>query len=89
VHRIYGAEVIRERFRHRYEFNNAYKEILEEAGLAFCGTTPDQRIMQILDYPAHPFFMATQFHPELLSRPNRPHPLFLAFVRAAKNRLRS
>lgn len=87
VQRIYGAEVIRERFRHRYEFNNAYKEILEEAGLVFCGTTPDQRIMQIFDYPVHPFFMATQFHPELLSRPNRPHPLFLAFVRAAKNHL--
>jgi CTP synthase len=87
VQRIYGTEVIRERFRHRYEFYNAYKESLEEAGLVFCGTTPDQRIMQILDYPAHPFFVATQFHPELLSRPNRPHPLFLAFVRAAKNRL--
>ena len=75
---------MRERFRHRYEFNNAYKATLEEAGLVFCGMTPDRRIMQILDYPAHPFFIATQFHPELLSRPLRPHPLFLEFVRAAK-----
>jgi len=73
-----------ERFRHRYELNNAYKTMLEEAGLVFCGMTPDRRIMQILDYPTHPFFVATQFHPELLSRPLRPHPLFLEFVRAAK-----
>jgi CTP synthase len=85
VQQLYGVESIRERFRHRYEFNNAYKEVLEEAGMIFCGTTPDQRIMQILDYPAHPFFVATQFHPEWRSRPHRPHPLFQAFVRAAKN----
>jgi CTP synthase len=84
VHRFYGQDVIRERFRHRYELNNAYKAALEEAGLIFCGMTPDRRIMQILDYPVHPFFIATQFHPELLSRPLRPHPLFLEFVRAAK-----
>ena len=86
VHEIYGADTIRERFRHRYEFNNIYKDVLEEAGLVFCGSTPDQRIMQILDYPAHPFFIATQFHPEWLSRPHRPHPLFRAFVQAAKRR---
>ena len=85
VHKIYGKDVIHERFRHRYELNNAYKAALEEAGLVFCGTTPDRRIMQILDYPPHPFFIATKFHPEWLSRPNRPHPLFHAFVRAAKH----
>jgi CTP synthase len=84
VHKIYGKDVVHERFRHRYELNNIFKPMLEEAGLIFCGTTPDQRIMQILDYPAHPFFVATQFHPEWLSRPHRPHPLFLAFVRAVK-----
>jgi CTP synthase len=84
VHKIYGRDMIHERFRHRYELNNVYKAALEEAGLVFCGMTPDHRIMQILDYPPHPFFIATQFHPELLSRPNRPHPLFQAFVRAAK-----
>lgn len=89
VHSLYHSDVIRERFRHRYEFNSAYKESLEEAGLVFSGATPDQCIMQIFEYPAHPFFIATQFHPEWLSRPHRPHPLFLAFVRAAKHRLTS
>jgi CTP synthase len=84
VHRIYGRDIIHERFRHRYELNNTYKATLEEAGLVFCGMTPDQHIMQILDYPSHPFFIATQFHPEWLSRPNRPHPLFHEFVRVAK-----
>jgi CTP synthase len=84
VHRIYGSDVIHERFRHRYELNNTYRAKLEEAGMVFCGMTPDHRIMQILDYPPHPFFIATQFHPELLSRPNRPHPLFHEFVRIAK-----
>jgi CTP synthase len=82
VHEIYGADMARERFRHRYEFNNLYKETLEEAGMVFSGTTPDQRIMQILEYPQHPFFIATQFHPEWLSRPHKPHPLILAFIRA-------
>ena len=81
---MYGRDVVRERFRHRYELNNDYKAAFEKCGIVFCGMTPDQRVMQILDYPAHPFFVATQFHPELLSRPLRPHPLFLAFVRAAK-----
>jgi len=85
VHRIYGSDVIHERFRHRYELNNAYRARLEEAGMVFCGMTPDHRIMQILDYPPHPFFIATQFHPEWLSRPNRPHPLFHEFVRVAKH----
>lgn len=84
VHRIYGQDVIHERFRHRYELNTAYQEALEEAGLVFCGMTPDRRIMQVLALPSHPFFIATQFHPELISRPNRPHPLFHEFVRAAK-----
>jgi CTP synthase len=84
VQRIYSKDTIRERFRHRYEFNNAYKAALEETGLVFSGMTPDRQIMQIFEYPAHPFFIATQFHPELLSRPLRPHPLFLAFVQAAK-----
>jgi CTP synthase len=87
VHKIYGKEVIHERFRHRYELNNAYKTRLEDAGLIFCGMTLDRQIMQILDYPAHPFYIATQFHPEWLSRPHRPHPLFREFVRAAKRHL--
>ncbi|MGQ4808021.1 CTP synthase [Candidatus Entotheonellaceae bacterium PAL068K] len=85
VHRIYGQDTVHERFRHRYELNNAYKDSLEEAGLMFCGMTPDHRIMQILDYPTHPFYIATQFHPEWTSRPNRPHPLFREFVRVTKH----
>ena len=84
VQAMYGCDTVRERFRHRYELNNDYKAAFEKCGVVFCGMTPDRRVMQILDYPAHPFFVATQFHPELLSRPLRPHPLFLAFVRAAK-----
>jgi CTP synthase len=81
---IYDSTLTHERFRHRYEFNNVYKDVVEAAGLVFGGSTPDQRIMQILEYPDHPFFLATQFHPEWRSRPHAPHPLFLAFVRAAK-----
>ena len=84
VQAMYGCETARERFRHRYELNNEYKAAFEKCGVVFCGMTPDKRIMQILDFPAHPFFVATQYHPELLSRPQRPHPLFLAFVQAAK-----
>ena len=85
VQAFYGRDTVRERFRHRYELNNDYKAAFEKCGVVFCGMTPDQRVMQIFDYPAHPFYVATQFHPELLSRPLRPHPLFLAFVQAAKN----
>ena len=84
VQAFYGRDTVRERFRHRYELNNDYKAAFEKCGVVFCGMTPDQRVMQIFDYPAHPFYVATQFHPELLSRPLRPHPLFLAFVQAAK-----
>ena len=84
VQAIYDRDMVRERFRHRYELNNDYKAAFEKCGVVFCGMTPDQRVMQVFDYPAHPFYVATQFHPELLSRPLRPHPLFLAFVQAAK-----
>ncbi len=84
VQAMYGRDMVRERFRHRYELNNDYKAAFEKCGVVFCGMTLDQRVMQVFDYPAHPFYVATQFHPELLSRPLRPHPLFLAFVQAAK-----
>ncbi|MEZ4387690.1 MAG: CTP synthase [Candidatus Krumholzibacteriia bacterium] len=83
AHRCYGATEIRERHRHRYEVNNAYRERLEKAGVVFSGTSPDGTLVEILELPAHPFFLAVQFHPELKSRPNRPHPLFREFVRAA------
>ncbi|MFQ5462934.1 MAG: CTP synthase, partial [Phycisphaerae bacterium] len=80
-----GAERVRLRFRHRYEVDPGYVEQLEQAGLVFCGKSPDHPIMQMLELPAkvHPFFMATQAHPELSSRPLRPEPLFLGLIRAA------
>ena len=77
VQAMYGRDMVRERFRHRYELNNDYKAAFEKCGVVFCGMTPDQRVMQIFDYPAHPFYVATQFHPELLSRPSAPPPSLL------------
>lgn len=78
----YGQELIGERHRHRYEVNNAYRERLREAGLVIAGTSPDGLLVEIVELKNHPFFVGTQFHPEFLSRPLRPHPLFLAFVKA-------
>ena len=83
AHRCYGKDEISERHRHRYEVNNAYREAFTEAGVVFSGTSPDGHLVEIMELPAHPFFIAVQFHPELKSRPNRPHPLFREFVRAA------
>ena len=79
----FGTDSVVERFRHRYEFNNQYREIIEQQGMVFSGMTSDESIMQILEIPNHPFFMGTQFHPELTSRPYSPHPLFRGFVQAA------
>jgi CTP synthase len=81
--RVYGKERIRERHRHRYEFNNAYRERLEDAGLVFSGTTPPGALCEIVEIPDHPWFLACQFHPEFLSRPLAPHPIFREFVRAS------
>jgi CTP synthase len=88
VHEAYGEEVVYERHRHRYEVNNRYRSRLEEAGLACSGTSPDERLVEFIELPReqHPFFVATQAHPEFKSRPDRPHPLFAAFVRAAADR---
>jgi CTP synthase len=80
---VYGEPVVYERHRHRYEVNPAYHEILSGAGLVFSGLSPDGRLVEIVELPDHPFFMAGQFHPELRSRPTRPHPLFRDFVGAA------
>ncbi|MEO5363596.1 MAG: CTP synthase [Magnetococcus sp. DMHC-8] len=80
--RIYGCHAISERHRHRYEFNNTYRAQLEEAGMLFSGTSPDQALVEMIELPDHPFFVACQFHPEFKSRPRRPHPLFAAFVGA-------
>jgi CTP synthase len=88
VHGAYGEDVVYERHRHRYEVNNKYRKRLEEAGLVCSGTSPDERLVEFIELPstAHPFFVATQAHPEFKSRPDRPHPLFAAFVRAAADR---
>jgi CTP synthase len=88
VHGAYGEDVVYERHRHRYEVNNKYRKRLEEEGLVCSGTSPDERLVEFIELPstAHPFFVATQAHPEFKSRPDRPHPLFAAFVRAAADR---
>jgi CTP synthase len=79
----YQAESIDERHRHRFEFNNSYREAFEAAGACFSGLSPDQRLVEIMELNDHPFMLGSQFHPEFQSRPNRPHPLFRAFIRAA------
>jgi CTP synthase len=81
--RAYGKEVIFERHRHRYEFNNTYRERFSRAGMKFSGVSPDGRLVEMVEIPAHPWFVAAQFHPEFQSRPQTPHPLFREFVRAA------
>lgn len=83
AHKLYGKEVIYERHRHRYEFNNTYRNLLLEAGYVISGTSPDGRLVEIIELPSHPFFVATQFHPEFKSRPSAPHPLFSGFIEAA------
>ena len=85
VAEVYGATEISERHRHRYEVNNDYRERLSAAGLVFSGTSPDGRLVEYVELPreTHPFFVATQAHPELKSRPTRSHPLFKALVGAA------
>ncbi len=83
---VYGADEISERHRHRFEVNPTYRETLERQGLAFSGMSPDGGLVEMLELPAHPYFLATQFHPELKSRPTRAHPLFAAFVEAAVTR---
>jgi CTP synthase len=86
---LYQNEVIYERHRHRYEFNNAYRSLLLETDYQISGTSPDGRLVEIIEMPDHPFFIATQFHPEFRSRPNDPHPLFLGLVRAALTKTNS
>ena len=83
AYELYGDETIHERHRHRYEVNNDYREVLRQAGVTLSGISPDGRIVEMIELKEHPFFLATQAHPELKSRPNRPHPLFRGFVAAA------
>ena len=84
----YGVSEISERHRHRYEFNNDYIKVLEENGMIFSGTSPSGDLVEIVEYPDHPWFLGCQFHPEFKSRPMAPHPLFRDFVKAALNRSR-
>ncbi len=83
---IYGATEVSERHRHRYEVNNAYRDPLAESGMAVSATSPDGDLVEMIELPKHPWFIATQFHPELKSRPTHPHPLFASFIEAAARR---
>jgi CTP synthase len=78
----YGEDLVQERHRHRFEFNNAYRSIFEANGMRFSGLSPDGKLVEIAELSDHPFMVGTQFHPEFLSRPNRPHPLFVGFMKA-------
>ena len=80
---LYGAFVIHERHRHRFEFNNAYREKFQKAGFAFSGQSPDGKLVEVIELPGHPFFLASQFHPEFQSKPHQPHPLFRGLIAAA------
>jgi CTP synthase len=80
---MYGEEEISERHRHRFEFNNGYRERFRRGGMSLCGVSPDGSLVEIMELAGHPWFVGVQFHPEFKSRPNRPHPLFLGFVGAA------
>jgi len=84
AHRAYGADVVTERHRHRYELNNLFRSGLAEGGLSFSGTLPDGYLVEVVEMPDHPWFVGTQFHPEFKSRPNRSHPLFRDFVGACR-----
>lgn len=85
AYQLYQQEVVYERHRHRYEFNNAYRNLFLECGYQISGTSPDGRLVEMVELPSHPFFIAVQFHPEFQSRPNTPHPLFRGLVKAASS----
>lgn len=89
AHQVYGSLEISERHRHRYEVNNDFREQLAAKGLRFAGTSPDKKLVEMIELPSHPYFVGCQFHPELKSRPMAPHPLFVHFVRASLERSKS
>jgi CTP synthase len=82
----YKQERVEERHRHRFELNNSFRDLLSRGGMVFSGVSPDNRLVEIAEIKDHPFMLATQFHPEFLSRPNRPHPLFMAYMNAVRSR---
>ena len=83
VYQFYGEELIYERHRHRYEFNNDYRAEFEKSGMLLAGISPDKHIVEMVELNGHPWFVGCQFHPEFKSRPNRPHPLFRGLIDAA------
>jgi len=85
--KLYSAFVVNERHRHRYEFNNAYRDKFEKADFIFSGTSPDGKLVEVIELADHPFFMASQFHPEFRSKPHQPHPLFKGFIAAVHQHL--
>ena len=86
MEKFYGTDLIHERHRHRYEFNNEYRETLAKAGLVLSGLSPDNRLVETVELSDRDFFVGVQYHPEFKSRPNHPHPLFIGFIRAALER---
>ena len=86
LRKLYGEDMISERHRHRYEFNNDYRTLFEEKGMILSGTSPDDRLVEAVELPEHPFFLAVQFHPEFKSRPQRPHPCFSGLIMASLER---
>jgi CTP synthase len=83
----YAEKTVYERHRHRYEFNNDYRDVFEKKGIVFSGRSPDDRLVEITEIRDHPWMLGCQFHPEFRSRPNHPHPLFVSFIGAAKETL--
>ena len=85
IRKIYKSKLIKERHRHRYEVNIAYRKKFEKKGMIFSGLSPDNQLPEIIELKRHPWFIGVQFHPEFKSRPLSPHPLFSSFIKAAKN----
>ena len=83
LHSAYKSELINERHRHRYEYNNEYEDELQRAGLSVAGRSPDKKIVEAVECKEHPFYVGCQFHPEFKSRPNRSHPIFYEFIKAS------
>ena len=86
LRKLYGEEMISERHRHRYEFNNDFRTLFEKFGMVLSGTSPDDKLVEAVEIPSHPFFIAVQFHPEFKSRPQRPHPCFSGLIKASLER---
>jgi CTP synthase len=84
--KAYNKDQVNERHRHRFEFNNTYREEFEKNGMVFSGVSPDNMLVEVSELKDHPFMVSSQFHPEFLSRPMRPHPLFVGLIKAAKEK---